>query len=109
MPCVGVNEPRFQATNYWRGPTWININWLVALGLDCYGLTTQAKHIREMSLKMVGMSPYPREYYNALTGGGLGAENYMWTGAIDIIIANELDGRTAVGDVLYSALSCPAS
>jgi hypothetical protein len=59
-----------------------------------------------MSIKMVGMSPYPREYYNTLTGG-LGAENYMWTGAIDIIVANELAGRTSVGDVLHSVLTCP--
>lgn len=73
------------------------------------GLTTQAKHIREKSIEMVGMSPYPREYYNALTGGGLGAENYMWTGAIDIILANELVGRRGVADVLHSVLSCPAS
>lgn len=43
------------------------------------------------------------------TGGGLGAENYMWTGAIDIILANELVGRTGVGDVLHSALGCSSA
>ena len=54
------------------------------------------------------MSPFPREYYDAITGGGLGAENYMWTGAIDIIIENELAGQRVVADVLHSALDCPA-
>jgi glycogen debranching enzyme len=68
MPCVGVNESQFQATNYWRGPTWINVNWLSALGFDCYGLTAQAKLIRDKSTDVVGLSPYPRECYNALTG-----------------------------------------
>ena len=58
--------------------------------------------------KVVGMSAFPREDYNALTGGGLGAENYMWTGAIAIIIENELAGRTSVGDALHDVLGCPA-
>ena len=107
LPCVGVKESRFEEKNYWRGPTWINVNWLSALGFDCYGLNTEAKHIREMSAKVVGMSPYPREYYDAITGGGLGAQNYMWTGAIDIIIENELAGRTIVADVLHGVLDCP--
>ena len=107
LPCVGVKESRFEEKNYWRGPTWINVNWLSALGFDCYGLNTEAKHIREMSAKVVGMSPYPREYYDAITGGGLGAHNYMWTGAIDIIIENELAGRTIVADVLHGVLDCP--
>ena len=106
MLCPLFGSPR--ATDYWRGPTWINVNWLSALGFDCYGFAAQARQLREKSAEVVGLSPYPREYYNPLTGGGLGAENYMWTGAIDIIIENELAGRTEVGDVLHSVLDCPA-
>ena len=31
----------------------------------------------------------------------------MWTGAIDIIMLNELAGRTEVADVLHDVLGCP--
>merc|ERR1711906_36016 len=37
MPCVGIKEKVFDANNYWRGPVWVNVNWLSALGMDCYG------------------------------------------------------------------------
>lgn len=34
----------------WRGPTWININWMVARGLRRYGLHEAADRLREVSL-----------------------------------------------------------
>jgi hypothetical protein len=47
------------------------VNWLSALGFDCYGMADLAKKVREASTKVVAMSPFPREYYNPITGGGL--------------------------------------
>ena len=53
------------------------------------------------------MHPTPREYYNPMTGAGLGAFDFMWTGAVDIITINEQHGNTLVRDVLHAALPCP--
>jgi len=38
------------AKDMWRGPTWININWLVARGLRRYGLHAAAERLREITL-----------------------------------------------------------
>ncbi len=36
VPSIAASEPAFYAKDMWRGPTWININWLVARGLERY-------------------------------------------------------------------------
>ena len=107
--CVGVSEPRFEPTNYWRGPVWVNVNWLSAVGFDCYGHASTSAMLRRQTTALVAMHPTPREYYDPLTGDGLGAFNFMWTGAIDIIIINEQQGNTLVRDVLHAAMPCPGS
>ena len=63
--------------------------------------------LRNQTTALVSMHPTPREYYNPLTGAGLGAYNFMWTGAVDIITLNEVHGNTLVRDVLHAALPCP--
>lgn len=89
MPCVGANEPTHEPNNYWRGPTWINLNWITILGLEKYGYHDLAQRLREKSLEVIAMNPVPHEYYNPHTGKGIGAPNYMWTGALFIVMSNE--------------------
>ena len=107
MPCVGRNESTFDENSYWRGPVWVNVNWLAGIGWDCYGRSELSAALRNQTSTLVSMHPTPREYYNPLTGGGLGAFNFMWTGAVDIITINEQLGNTLVRDVLHDALPCP--
>jgi hypothetical protein len=89
MPSVGVSEPTHEPNNYWRGPTWINLNWISILGLEKYGYRDLAKQLRDKSLEVIAMNPVPYEYYNPHTGKGIGASNYMWTAALFIVMANE--------------------
>ena len=37
LPSLAPEDPRFQAVRYWRGPVWINVNWLLYRGLIRYG------------------------------------------------------------------------
>jgi hypothetical protein len=90
LPCLGVSEPTFQPNDYWRGPSWININWLSAIGLECYGFGEQASLILNSSRQLVLGGPYPFEYYNPFNGTGRGAEHFMWSGALYLIITKEL-------------------
>lgn len=38
------------AKDMWRGPMWVNLNWLVALGLDRHGLHDHAQRLRRSTM-----------------------------------------------------------
>lgn len=86
LPCVAANDPAFEPGNYWRGPVWINLNWIVLLGLRRYGLHEDAARLEARTVELIERSPVPYEYYNPLTGEGLGAANFMWTAALHLVL-----------------------
>jgi neutral trehalase len=49
VPTVSREDPAF-GTDMWRGPAWINVNWLVAFGLDRCGHSEDARVIRRESV-----------------------------------------------------------
>ena len=73
--------PWFEPGRYWRGPVWVNVNWLVAEGLAEAGLEEPAAALRRATLGMVSGSG-TREYFHAENGGGLGTERFSWTAAL---------------------------
>lgn len=78
IPTVAVNEKKFSAKGYWRGPMWINVNWMLHRGLLRYGLKDVAAELLQKTLAAVEKSGF-REYYNPLTGEGLGARQFGWS------------------------------
>ena len=107
LPRTGRSEPAFTPTAYWRGPTWTNVDWLALLGIEGYGLHAVAKQLKEATVRVVIKNASPREHYNPLTGDGQGAMNYMWTGAVYVVIVNDLAGRTRSADALHSVIKPP--
>lgn len=81
VPTVALNEPAFDPQGFWRGPTWIGTNWFIYKGLQNYGFTDIAKEIKKSSIALIQKSGF-REYFNPLTGQGLGAKNFTWGGLI---------------------------
>ncbi len=83
VPSTPLNSFWYKPKNYWQGPTWININWMIIDGLKRYGYIEEANFLRESTLAMV--SSYGcYEYFNPETGEGLGAANFSWTAALAI-------------------------
>ena len=83
VPSVPLNSPWFDAERYWQGPTWFNINWLVADGLRRYGYRAHAEALIESSLELAAQHGF-FEYFNPLSGDPLGAPNFSWTAALAI-------------------------
>ncbi len=83
--------PSYEPRGYWRGPAWINLNWVAIRGLERYEFKEQAAALREKTLKLVSRTPILYEYYDSQTGDGLGSTHYGWTAAlfIDLVLDEE--------------------
>lgn len=87
-PTLPVDHPEFDDRRYWRGPVWININWLIYKGCLRYGFMELANRIRQESLQLV--SRYgPFEYFNPMKSAvndpnakGFGGVRFSWTVAL---------------------------
>jgi hypothetical protein len=63
---------------YWRGPTWINSAWLIWLGLRRLGYGEQADRMAAL-LGEAYLREGSREFYEPITGEGLGAREFGWS------------------------------
>jgi glycogen debranching enzyme len=81
-----LRAPELEPRRYWRGPIWANVNWLLGRGLRQHGMTEQAEALARTTLDLVARSGM-REYFEPLTGEGLGAGDFSWTAAavIDLL------------------------
>ena len=84
---VAAREPSFNPVKYWRGPVWVNLNWMLYHGLRRYGLEPLAAHLKSDTLQLIerfGMYEYfdPRPAADGGSEQGLGAEAFSWTAAV---------------------------
>jgi hypothetical protein len=87
-PSVAIGEPSYEPDGgrgpirrYWRGPTWVNAAWLLWLGLRRLGYNDAAQRMASGLIGAVEREGL-REYYDPLTGKGLGAKDFAWSGLI---------------------------
>jgi glycogen debranching enzyme len=73
--------PEFDRRRYWRGPVWASLNWLLARGLRCQGRDAEADGLDRITVELVERSGM-REYFDPVTGDGLGAGEFSWTAAV---------------------------
>jgi hypothetical protein len=86
VPSVAADEPtfqrgdrgRFRQHRYWRGPVWLNANWLLWLGLSRLGYHEQADELAARVARTVHESGL-REYYDPVDGTGEGQHQFAWS------------------------------
>jgi hypothetical protein len=62
-PGTTSSAPGFGPRCYWRGPVWINTDWLLWLGLRQHGVDDLAAELRASMLGLVRRSGF-REYFH---------------------------------------------
>lgn len=85
---VSAREPAFEPNRgpgwklrYWRGPTWINAAWMLWMGMVRLGYADEATEMARRLGSLVEREGL-REYYDPLTGEGLGARDFAWSSLI---------------------------
>ncbi len=86
-PTFSIKHSAFDPKCYWRGPVWININWLLYQGLMRYGLGRHARRLKEDTIELLhqfGFCEYfdPRRYSD--TQKGYGTTHFSWSAALCI-------------------------
>ncbi len=83
VPTYDERAADFDPERYWRGPVWLNTNWLLWQGLRQHGRERLAGEVVASSLELVRLSGF-REYFDPLDGSGHGSDRFSWTAALII-------------------------
>jgi len=101
VPSFDLKAEGFDERRYWRGPVWINTNWLLWNGLVQHGQADEADAILLSSLGLVAESGF-HEYFDPFGGEGFGTDGFGWTAALtlDFIERQPAADRAALADRL---------
>ena len=84
VPSVALDEPVFRrdsrvngSRRIWRGPSSLNTNWLLALGLRRHGEETLAGELATRSRKLIELGGF-NEFFDPLDGTPVGAHRFGW-------------------------------
>jgi Glycosyl hydrolase family 63 C-terminal domain len=81
---VPRGHPAYQPDLYWRGPAWMQLNYLAALAAARWDRTEEAGAIGAMSRRAARSSGFA-EYWNPETGAGHGAIPLTWSTLVTVM------------------------
>lgn len=87
--CASFNPESdlFNPKKYWRGPVWINMNWLLFYGLKNYDFLDIATRVKNDSIALIERDGF-FEYFDCrkdngeLERTGYGGDNFSWSAAL---------------------------
>jgi glycogen debranching enzyme len=100
LPTVARNDPHFDSSTMWRGPIWVNINYIFIEALRQIGELDLARTLQEKTLRLVMNHPGMYEYYDGETGqpSPTAASAFGWTAAVFIDLAIQASRETLAAD-----------
>lgn len=92
VPTVAMDDPSFSGSRMWRGPSWVNMNWLLVEGLRRSGRRKRALELTRRTLELVAAGGGAYEYFDPITGHPpeRAVPMFSWTAALFIDLAVQL-------------------
>ncbi len=89
VPTVAMDDPKYTPGKMWRGPTWVNVNYLLIEGLQRSGYQDLARELRRRTLDLISSRDDIYEYYDPVTGENppAAASMFGWSSAVFIDLA----------------------
>ena len=83
MPSTPYYSEKFDPKRYWRGPIWINMNWMFMQGLEYYNYDFWAEQVRQDTFELIERFGI-YEYYHPKKSEteGCGSSHFSWTAAL---------------------------
>ena len=85
---------RFNPKKYWRGPVWINLNWMLYKGLKQYGFSEIAERVKQDTIEIIEKNGF-YEYFDSRKDmhkegkAGYGGNDFSWSAALLIDLLND--------------------
>ena len=77
---IKPDHETFEEKRYWRGPVWINCNWLIYEGIKNKDKEYSIK-IKNETISLIENKGF-HEYYSCNDGSVMGANNFSWSAAL---------------------------
>lgn len=89
VPTVAMDDPKYDPNQMWRGPTWVNVNYLLIEGLFRSGYEELARELRRRTLELICGQNDVCEYYHPELGirPPKAASVFGWSSAVFIDLA----------------------
>ena len=88
LPSYDKSKFGYNRKKYWRGPIWLNINWIIYKGLQNYNYDLYADWVKKTILTLPQKYGF-QEYYDPESGTGYGASNFSWSAALYLAVLYE--------------------
>ncbi|MGC6431926.1 MAG: MGH1-like glycoside hydrolase domain-containing protein [Jejuia sp.] len=81
------DNERFNPKKYWRGPVWVNLNWMLYNGLKAYGYNNIAERVKKDTINIIENNGF-YEYFDSRkemhkeSKAGYGGNNFSWSAAL---------------------------
>ncbi|TYA70068.1 MGH1-like glycoside hydrolase domain-containing protein [Seonamhaeicola marinus] len=81
------DSERFNPKKYWRGPVWVNLNWMLHNGLKAYGYSDVALRVKQDTIALMENNGF-YEYFDSRKdmhkdgNAGYGGHNFSWSAAL---------------------------
>ncbi|MEU4403703.1 hypothetical protein AB0F88_04205 [Streptosporangium sp. NPDC023963] len=83
VPSCEIRAQQFDRSCYWRGPSWVNTNWLLRRAAGAHDLAGLVRLLGSGTLRLVRQAGF-RECFDPFDGSGRGSRDFSWSAALTL-------------------------